>query len=364
MQELGQGAPGLHQHQQPPQHQQQQQQQQQQHQQQHQHQHELRGANPAQGQAFDSEMKGAAEPMAVGLLLCGLALHRAEHGRAYLGQPCQADQGVQDTPGSGARTGSSRRGRGRGRRRGRCRGRGRGRCRGRRRGRSRVRGRTRGGGADAGVGRGAGERPAARRLLLAQVRAEDGKGGQVPTRDYRCAVPGCKANKTVERSGDGECTEVIYKEDHNHPQSVQPWRRSSAQWRSGPEGHCHGGHERVHPECAGGAGGGRRGRVPRLRVPMGAGAGAGAGQGVGMGGDGLDSPPFPYADTPLGSPLASQVSGPRSTSPITTRFGKEATGQDAGSTLQSPEHAGWRRGRGVGGVPGATGPGSGPGPGG
>ncbi|XP_022769560.1 uncharacterized protein LOC111313103 isoform X4 [Durio zibethinus] len=43
---------------------------------------------------------------------------------------------------------------------------------------------------------------------------------------YRCAYPGCPANKSVERSLEGQITQVIHKAWHNHPES-QPTRTSS-----------------------------------------------------------------------------------------------------------------------------------------
>ncbi|XP_022769589.1 WRKY transcription factor WRKY24-like [Durio zibethinus] len=43
---------------------------------------------------------------------------------------------------------------------------------------------------------------------------------------YRCAHPGCPANKSVERSLEGQITQVIHKAWHNHPES-QPTRTSS-----------------------------------------------------------------------------------------------------------------------------------------
>lgn len=69
-------------------------------------------------------------------------------------------------------------------------------------------------------------------------RAEDGynwrkygqknvKGSENPRSYYKCTFPSCPTKKKVERSVDGQITEIVYKGNHNHakPQST---RRSSS----------------------------------------------------------------------------------------------------------------------------------------
>nr|WGV38253.1 WRKY [Loropetalum chinense var. rubrum] len=52
------------------------------------------------------------------------------------------------------------------------------------------------------------------------------KGSEYPRSYYKCTHPNCQVKKTVERSHDGQITEIIYKGTHNHPKP-QPSRRSS-----------------------------------------------------------------------------------------------------------------------------------------
>ncbi|XP_047979868.1 probable WRKY transcription factor 3 isoform X2 [Salvia hispanica] len=44
------------------------------------------------------------------------------------------------------------------------------------------------------------------------------KGSEFPRSYYKCTHPSCPVKKKVERSHDGQITEIIYKGQHNHPQ--------------------------------------------------------------------------------------------------------------------------------------------------
>ncbi|XWS58841.1 hypothetical protein CRYUN_Cryun08bG0068400 [Craigia yunnanensis] len=52
------------------------------------------------------------------------------------------------------------------------------------------------------------------------------KGSEYPRSYYKCTHPNCQVKKKVERSLDGQITEIIYKGAHNHPKP-QPCRRPS-----------------------------------------------------------------------------------------------------------------------------------------
>lgn len=51
------------------------------------------------------------------------------------------------------------------------------------------------------------------------------KGSEYPRSYYKCTHPNCQVKKKVERSHDGQITEIVYKSNHNHPKP-QPTRRS------------------------------------------------------------------------------------------------------------------------------------------
>ncbi|RWV79907.1 hypothetical protein GW17_00058894 [Ensete ventricosum] len=53
------------------------------------------------------------------------------------------------------------------------------------------------------------------------------KGSENPRSYYKCTYPSCPTKKKVERSLDGQITEIVYKGTHNHPKP-QPNRRSSS----------------------------------------------------------------------------------------------------------------------------------------
>nr|QFI57410.1 WRKY15 [Glycyrrhiza glabra] len=72
-----------------------------------------------------------------------------------------------------------------------------------------------------------------------QRRSEDGfnwrkygqkqvKGSENPRSYYKCTHPSCSMKKKVERSLDGQITEIVYKGNHNHPKP-QSTRRTSSQ---------------------------------------------------------------------------------------------------------------------------------------
>ncbi|CAL5084983.1 unnamed protein product [Urochloa decumbens] len=73
---------------------------------------------------------------------------------------------------------------------------------------------------------------------VAEKSAEDGynwrkygqkhvKGSENPRSYYKCTHPNCEVKKLVERSLDGQITDVVYKRHHNHPKP-QPNRRLAA----------------------------------------------------------------------------------------------------------------------------------------
>lgn len=53
------------------------------------------------------------------------------------------------------------------------------------------------------------------------------KGSENPRSYYKCTYPNCPTKKKVERSLDGQITEIVYKGSHNHPKP-QATRRSSS----------------------------------------------------------------------------------------------------------------------------------------
>ena len=52
------------------------------------------------------------------------------------------------------------------------------------------------------------------------------KGSENPRSYYKCTFPNCPTKKKVERSLEGQITEIVYKGTHNHPKP-QSTRRSS-----------------------------------------------------------------------------------------------------------------------------------------
>ncbi|CAA7045526.1 unnamed protein product [Microthlaspi erraticum] len=56
------------------------------------------------------------------------------------------------------------------------------------------------------------------------------KGSEYPRSYYKCTNPGCPVKKKVERSLDGQVTEIIYKGQHNHepPQNTKRGNKDSA----------------------------------------------------------------------------------------------------------------------------------------
>ncbi|XP_038980855.1 WRKY transcription factor WRKY24-like [Phoenix dactylifera] len=78
----------------------------------------------------------------------------------------------------------------------------------------------------------------AAQTLRAQRRSDDGynwrkygqkqvKGSENPRSYYKCTFPNCPTKKKVERSLDGQITEIVYRGSHNHPKP-QATRRNSA----------------------------------------------------------------------------------------------------------------------------------------
>jgi WRKY transcription factor 33 len=54
------------------------------------------------------------------------------------------------------------------------------------------------------------------------------KGSENPRSYYKCSFPGCPTKKKVERSQDGQITEIVYKGTHNHAKPQNTRRNSSA----------------------------------------------------------------------------------------------------------------------------------------
>ncbi|KAA8549473.1 hypothetical protein F0562_001157 [Nyssa sinensis] len=54
------------------------------------------------------------------------------------------------------------------------------------------------------------------------------KGSENPRSYYKCTFPNCPTKKKVERSLDGQITEIVYKGNHNHPKPQSTRRSSSA----------------------------------------------------------------------------------------------------------------------------------------
>ncbi|KAL5723057.1 WRKY transcription factor [Ranunculus cassubicifolius] len=74
--------------------------------------------------------------------------------------------------------------------------------------------------------------------LREQRRSDDGynwrkygqkqvKGSENPRSYYKCTFPNCPTKKKVERSLDGQITEIVYKGSHNHPKPQSTRRNSS-----------------------------------------------------------------------------------------------------------------------------------------
>ncbi|PIN19542.1 hypothetical protein CDL12_07773 [Handroanthus impetiginosus] len=59
------------------------------------------------------------------------------------------------------------------------------------------------------------------------------KGSENPRSYYKCTHPNCPTKKKVERSLDGQITEIVYKGTHNHPKP-QSTRRSSSSLTTAP----------------------------------------------------------------------------------------------------------------------------------
>lgn len=54
------------------------------------------------------------------------------------------------------------------------------------------------------------------------------KGSENPRSYYKCTYPNCPTKKKVERSVDGQITEIVYKGNHNHPKPQSTRRNSSS----------------------------------------------------------------------------------------------------------------------------------------
>jgi WRKY transcription factor 33 len=54
------------------------------------------------------------------------------------------------------------------------------------------------------------------------------KGSENPRSYYKCTFPSCPTKKKVERSLDGQITEIVYKGAHNHPKPQSTRRNSNS----------------------------------------------------------------------------------------------------------------------------------------
>ncbi|EFJ25033.1 hypothetical protein SELMODRAFT_56731, partial [Selaginella moellendorffii] len=54
------------------------------------------------------------------------------------------------------------------------------------------------------------------------------KGSEFPRSYYKCTSSGCPVKKKVERSQDGQVTEIVYKGEHNHPRPQKSRRGGGA----------------------------------------------------------------------------------------------------------------------------------------
>lgn len=54
------------------------------------------------------------------------------------------------------------------------------------------------------------------------------KGSENPRSYYKCTYPNCPTKKKVEKSLDGQVTEIVYKGTHNHPKPQVTKRNSSS----------------------------------------------------------------------------------------------------------------------------------------
>src|ERR1044072_2468124 len=53
------------------------------------------------------------------------------------------------------------------------------------------------------------------------------KGSENPRSYYKCTYPNCPTKKKVERSVEGQITEIVYKGTHNHPKPQSTRKNSS-----------------------------------------------------------------------------------------------------------------------------------------
>ncbi|XP_011627110.1 probable WRKY transcription factor 33 isoform X1 [Amborella trichopoda] len=60
------------------------------------------------------------------------------------------------------------------------------------------------------------------------------KGSENPRSYYKCTYPNCPTKKKVERSLDGQITEIVYKGSHNHPKPQSTRRNGSLSQTTGP----------------------------------------------------------------------------------------------------------------------------------
>jgi WRKY transcription factor 33 len=58
------------------------------------------------------------------------------------------------------------------------------------------------------------------------------KGSENPRSYYKCSYRNCPMKKKVERSLEGEITEIVYKGTHNHPKPDQSNRRSNSSFHN------------------------------------------------------------------------------------------------------------------------------------
>lgn len=64
------------------------------------------------------------------------------------------------------------------------------------------------------------------------------RGSENPRSYYKCTHPNCPMKKKVERSPEGQITEIVYKGSHNHPKPQSARRNSASSQASSQSTHA------------------------------------------------------------------------------------------------------------------------------
>ncbi|KAH6837076.1 hypothetical protein C2S53_015598 [Perilla frutescens var. hirtella] len=75
------------------------------------------------------------------------------------------------------------------------------------------------------------------------------KGSENPRSYYKCTFANCSVKKKVERSLDGQITEIVYKGSHNHPKPQSTRRSSSSSSASSAVNHSYSAHFNEIPDA-------------------------------------------------------------------------------------------------------------------